>query len=253
MRIVLLLFILSSSIAIGAQENIIDERTGVKIIFSSEGTIFPDGWYSKPTDAKAITLKNEQIARSKTIVIKALNKYPISVIQKNLKNIYILHRIEFFNQSFGGTNSNDSVFLTNRGIGRGYTNFYLEQLFHAEFSSILLRNNSKEFKKDKWLKTNPVNFNYGKGGVEALKSNTDSEYFDIKFNNSGFINEYATSSMENDFNSFAKNLFLPKQGFSELIEDFSRLKRKKVIIIDFYNEIDTFFTSKYFNDIDKSQ
>jgi hypothetical protein len=71
---------------------------------------------------------------------KALKKYPTSALQKELKAVYFLKSMKFYNIGYGGTNSNDALYLTNNGEMLGYTELYLEQTFHHEFSSILYRN-----------------------------------------------------------------------------------------------------------------
>ena len=249
MKITALYFVLICSVVSFAQDTIIDNRTGVKIIFTTEGRIFPDSWYSSTINAKGISLDTSEYKRSEKIIKAVLLKYPVELIQNNLKNIYILSSIIFYDQSFGGTNSSTNIYLSNKGIKKGYTDFYLEQLFHAEFSSILFRNYKHEFDKLEWNDNNPDKFNYGKGGVAALKDNEDSEEFDLLLNKSGFINEYASSSLENDFNSFAKNLFAPKYGFDLLINRYDNLRNKRKLTIQFYRKLDKTFSEKYFNKI----
>jgi len=62
------------------------------------------------------------------------------MLAANLKAVYFLKEMAFFNTPFGGTNSADNLYLTSNGITLGYTNDYIEQTFHHEFSSILFRN-----------------------------------------------------------------------------------------------------------------
>ncbi|MFT5778390.1 MAG: hypothetical protein ACI837_001346 [Crocinitomicaceae bacterium] len=249
MKLITLSIALIYSVVSMAQDTIVDKSTGVKIIFTAEGKIFPDSWYSAKVKAKGISLDTSEYTRSEKMITAVLKKYPINLIKSNLKVIYILKKITFYDQSFGGTNSKSNVYLSNEGIKEGYSDFYLEQLFHAEFSSILLRNNEKYFDELEWSKNNVAKFKYGDGGVTALKENKNSEEFDTKWNVIGFINEYATSSLENDFNSFAKNLFLPKIGFDSLLENYSELSSKRKLMIQFYSKLDEFFTEDFFNQI----
>ncbi|MBM77219.1 MAG: hypothetical protein CL846_01935 [Crocinitomicaceae bacterium] len=249
MKTVALIAVLFCSFASFGQDIVIDKRTGVKIIFTADGRIFPESWYSKRINAKGISIESNEYARSEKIIKDVLQHYPVKLVKSNLKNIYVLSHINFFGQSFGGTNSNSNIYLTNRGIVNGYTALYIEQLFHAEFSSILLRNHKHSFNESEWKKINPINFNYGNSGVDALKQNKDSQKFDKELNNLGFIYEYATSTIENDFNAFAKNLFSPKNGFYNLVETYDNIKNKRMLIIDFYNKLDASLTEEYFNKI----
>ncbi len=249
MKYIILFTALVCSITAFAHDTIVDDRTGIKIIFSADGKIFPDNWYEENINAQGISLDTTEYNRSEKIVKAALQKYPVELLKKNIKKIYILKNVTFYGQSFGGTNSTSNVYLSNNGINEGYTDFYLEQLFHKEFSSILLRNYKKNFKEEEWVKYNSDDFTYGNGGVQALKDNKDSENLDTELNKAGFINQYATSSIENDFNAFAGNLFLPKNEFIQAITDHNNLKKKRKIIMEFYSKLDNSFTEKYFDEI----
>lgn len=249
MKYIILFTALVYSITAIANDTIVDERTGIKIIFSAEGKIFPENWYEEKINAQATSLDTTEYSRSEKIIKAALQKYPVELLKKNLRKIYILKDVTFYGQPFGGTNSTSNVYLSNNGINEGYTDFYLEQLFHKEFSSILLRNYKKNFKEEEWVKCNSTDFKYGNGGVQALKDNKDSENLDTELNKAGFINQYATSSIENDFNAFAGNLFLPKNEFIQAITDHNRLKKKRKIMMEFYSKLDNSLTEKYFDDI----
>ena len=230
-----------------AQDCIKDSRTGIIICFSAEGRIFPESAYSPEINPKAISLDSNDYSISKKVISVALSKYPISVLKKNLKIIYVLKYLELYGVQGGGTNCNDAIYLSTEDMQMLYYNsFYLEQLFHAEFSSILLRNYKQFFNEKKWKESNAVNVNYGTGGVEELRRGKGNEDFREDLNKIGILDQYALSSVENDFNSFAKNIFLPKPGFWELTDTFPSIRAKKNMIIDFYNRIDTSFTEKKF-------
>ncbi len=243
-----LLFLLTPLLSF-CQDTLVDSRTGVKIIFISEGKIFPESWYSTKINASAVSLDKSEYARSERMIRAALEKYPTHLINTNLKEIYILKSVTFYGQSFGGTNATSKVYLSNKGLKAGYTDHYLEQLFHAEFSSILLRNNKTLFSESAWTSNNIDDFKYGKDGVSALKEKKASEKFETSLNEIGFINQYATSSLENDFNSFAKNLFMPNPGFDNVLKNYYRLRNKRKLIIQFYQKLDQQFNEVFFNQI----
>jgi len=113
---------------------------GVYIIFSYSATIFPDSWRTAAINANGKPITYSEIERTRDVAIKALNKYPAPMLAANLKAVYFLKEMAFFNTPFGGTNSADNLYLTSNGITLGYTNDYIEQTFHHEFSSILFRN-----------------------------------------------------------------------------------------------------------------
>ncbi|MCE3226797.1 MAG: hypothetical protein K0S32_1348 [Bacteroidetes bacterium] len=244
--LVLLLYISQN---IFSQTQSFDERTGIEINFSAEGKIFPESWYSAKIDAKGGSLSEKEFTRSKEVVTKALSKYPVDVIKTNLKAVYVLDSIIFFGVPYGGTNSNNKIYLGNRGENKGYTDHYIEQAFHEEFSSILLRNKPLYLDKARWQSNNARSFTYGTGGVNAIKQNKDGLIFDSTFHKIGLLSEYSASDLENDFNSFARNLFEPKPGFRELLEKYEGIRNKRKLTIEFYHKINETFTEEFFDKI----
>jgi len=235
-------------LSIFANNYAIYERTGLKIYYSTSDGMFPESWRGGDIDGQAEPLDESEYARTTEIVFKALDKYPIEVINENLKSIYVFKYMEFYNQSFGGTNSTDIVYLTNKGNTHGYSDTYLEQLFHAEFSSILLRNFAGTDYEEKWSSYNVKDFIYGSGGVKELKTGKAGlDYSDVYFN-TGFLYEYGMSGMENDFNSISKNLFLPHHKFWSEALDNDIIRDKVLLTLKLYHEIHPDFTINYFRE-----
>src|SRR5215218_7736508 len=129
------LFALTSTAA--SRDTIIQ---GVNIKFTYTQTIYPESWRLVPISGQGESLAKEEIHRSRLIIARSLKKYPVSVLSTNLSGIYVLKSLKFYDVGYGGTNSTDDVYITNNGIAMGYTDAYVEQTFHHEFSSILFRN-----------------------------------------------------------------------------------------------------------------
>ena len=100
-----------------------------------------------------------------------------------------------------------------------------------------------------WINCDPTDFTYGSGGVNAIKEGKVSNYLDPNLNRLGFINEYSMSSIENDFNEFAEDLFLPENGFKEVVENYPKIRKKRKLIINFYNKLNKSMNEEYFNTI----
>ncbi len=249
-KILYLLVVSFSFTNLLSQDTVQHPTYGLNIIFSNKGQIFPKDWTNEKINGKAIPIQNIEKKRSLKIINKALLKYPKQLIEENLSSIFVFGYLEFFGQPYGGTNSNHNIYITNKGNLKGSSEQYIEQLIHAEFSSILFRNFKHLFDKKEWRKLNPIDFSYGKGGVEAIRKGKANERFNTSINRKGFINQYATSSLENDFNSFAKNLFSPKNGFEELYTNYNIIKSKRAFVIDFYNKIDESFNERYFRKLE---
>ncbi|MBN2728806.1 MAG: hypothetical protein JXR53_06235 [Bacteroidales bacterium] len=247
------ILLLGFSVSTSAQKTIIHKPSGVKIIFPIHERIFPESWYSERINGKYKPMDPDEYERTEKLVIACLEKYPSEMLRNDLEIVYVVHTLTFYETNYGGTNSNKNVYLTNKGLSRGYDNAYIERVFHAEFSSILLRKYKTLFDEEAWLACNDPGVEYGDGGVAALKTNKNSEYFSDTLNSLGFINQYATSDMENDFNSFAKNMFLPRQSFLDLLKEYPRLKKKSKLLIDFYSQINSYFTAEFFYNMDISK
>jgi hypothetical protein len=91
--------------------------SGVKVSFNYSEDIFPADWQDSSINAKGEQIAEEEISRSETDLIKALSKYPNALLEANLKAIYLLKSMHFYdNVGFGGTNSTDAVYITNNGL-----------------------------------------------------------------------------------------------------------------------------------------
>ena len=224
----------------------IDARSGIKIYFKSDETTFPESWTTAEVNGEGIDLDSSEYARSLRIVKRALKKYPVSILKENLSAVYVLKQIKFYGLVYGGTNSLKKVYMGNSGYWEGYTEHYLNNAFHHEFSSILLRNYPHFIDERKWKSISDA---YGDGGVEALKSGGSEQEIDSVWNKMGFVHEYGSSDFENDFNSYAENIFSPSVHFYEAAFKYPKMTRKLEMIFFFYNQLDPSFDKEFFANI----
>jgi hypothetical protein len=221
---------------------------GVAVVFSYSTSIFPDSWRTAEINAHGEPIAPGEIERTKNISIVALYKYPVSLLAGNLKGVYYLKSMNFYNTPFGGTNSSDNLYLTNDGFSSGYTNDYLEQTFHHEFSSILFRNHPEYLDTAAWNKANMPGFIYNDPGegVGAIQKNQSSQDIDTILCRKGILTQYALSAMENDLNTLAQNLFCPDKDFWKTVDKYPRVKIKVMLLINFYNKFNAAYTERYF-------
>jgi hypothetical protein len=224
---------------------------GVLVSFAYSPSVFPSSWQSAPINAKGEKLSASEIRRRKYVMVKALRKYPLTALRNDLKAVYFLKSMTFYDVGYGGTNSSDALYLTNSGESQGYTDLYLEQTFHHEYSSILYRNHPSLMDETGWKKANIEGFDYNdpENGVGAIRNNESSQDLDTVLCKKGFLTQYSLSGMENDINTFAQNLFSPSEGFWKIVDQYPRIRRKTKLLIDFYNRIDTQFTEEYFRNL----
>ena len=156
--------------------------------------------------------------------------------------------MKFYDVGYGGTNSTDALYLTNSGTVAGYSDLYLEQTFHHEYSSILYRNYPSFIDEEAWKEVNITGFDYNdpENGVGAIRNNESSQDLDTALCKKGFLTQYSLSGIENDINTFAQNIFSPSAGFWKIVDQYPRIKNKVKLLIDFYKKIDPLFTNEYF-------
>ena len=220
----------------------------VYVGFNYSKEIFPESWRPSPINAEGEPIVESEISRSKSAIIKALAKYPVDMLQQSIRAVYFLKSMHFFGVGYGGTNSSDAVYISNNGVLLGYTDFYLEKSFHHEFSSILFRNYPALLDTVEWKKANGNDFDYNdpEKGVGAIRSKKSSEELDTVLAKFGMLTQYAMSSLENDLNTIAQNLFLPDNNFWNIADHYPLIKKKVNLLIAFYNSINTVFTELYF-------
>jgi hypothetical protein len=221
---------------------------GVPIHFDYSHNIFPESWRVTPVSGTGGSLERGERQRSKLILSRSLVKYPVHILQRNLRSVFVLRFMKFYNVGYGGTNSDMDIFITNDGNVLGYSDKYIEQTFHHEFSSILFRNHPALFDEPAWKNCNPPGFDYTdpENGVGAIRNNRSSQEIDTALCRLGFLTQYAMSGLENDINTIAQNLFKPADQFWETVDLYPSLTAKTRLLILFYQQLDPVFTETYF-------
>lgn len=218
------------------------------ILDQAQPDIFPSSWLVAPVNAQATMLAENERQRSWTIVDQALAKYPPPVLSMHLKKVYVVGRLDYFGVATGGTNSRTAVYLANNGK---YRSTAIESVFHAEFSSILLRNHPQHLDTRAWEAINPVGFRYRGNGVKAIQQGQAGQKLDPALHENGFMVEYAMSNLENDFNSIADRLFMGDAAFWRVAEQYPKVMSKTDLAIAFYTKVDPSLTSAFFQTLRK--
>ena len=244
------LIALASELAI-ATPAVVTVDAGISVKFEISPEMFPASWRSGEVDAQAEPIAGDQKARSVRAMDKALAKYPAELLSDNLTAIYFAKKLQFYGLSYGGTNSLDTVYIANRGAKAGFTDRFLEAAFHHEFSSILLRNHSDEFDYQAWTDSNRAGFSYHSDGTEAVRSGQADTTFRPEFHAKGFLNEYATASVEEDFNTFAEAILLGERKFWKAVDLWPRVHTKAMIVIQFYEHLNSNLTEEYFRSLSR--
>ncbi|MCP5559975.1 MAG: hypothetical protein H7A55_19675 [Verrucomicrobiaceae bacterium] len=205
--------------------------------------IFPESWRTPKINAQAEELSAERQPQCRDLIERALAKYPTGVLRANLKKVYGLGSLQYSAVPTGGTNSRTAVYLVSKDR---YSLTAIEEIFHAEFSSILLRNFPHHLDSVAWQQLNPPGFHYRGSGVQAIKTQQASQRLRAALHEEGFLNEYGKASPEEDFNSFAGRLFLGDPALWNAIEHYPKVKAKAELAIAFYHKLDATFTHPFF-------
>jgi len=231
------------------RDSYIDERTSTEIIFSLQENMFPQHWYSKKINAEVEPLVREERQRVVNILARAFLKYPEKLLRENLDRVYAFKSMKFFGVPYGGTNTKNTIYLADDENNPGFTDAYIESVFHHELSSVLLRSYPGVFNMSAWQTINSPGFMYGNGGVEAILNGEASMRFDPELFERGFLTRYSQASPEEDINVFAQNLFTGGSSFWDIVDENMRIRKKASMLIGFYQAIDPSLTEEYFRDL----
>lgn len=227
---------------------------GVKVVSDYSRSIFPPGWQQAPINATGEQISSEELQRIEPIITIALKKYPERLLSVTLKSVFLTKSMSFYNVGFGGTNSNDAVYVTSDGVSKGYTTSYIEQTFHHEFSSVLFRDYPSLIDTTSWKKQNDPGFDYNdpENGVGAIKNNESSQQLSTELAEKGMLTQYAMSALENDINTIAQNLFKPDPEFWKIADAYPKVGNKVKLLIAFYGKLSPVFTEQYFRNFNNS-
>jgi len=222
-----------------------------QIHFSADKNSFPANYWKvfiEKGDFKFHSLCEYKKDKAKAIANEFIKRYPQAVFDDCLKNVFIVDSCEKFGLKVGGTplQNESSIFVVYRDTTEKFSEQLLEGLVH-EFSHILHKKYTDFFKYQEWKKNDLVK--YGKGGYSAIKKGLVADTLDENYCKNGFLDEYSTSSIEEDFATFSEKLFLNDSIFLILPDKYPLIAQKKDLIIAFYHSINSTFTEVYFKSL----
>jgi len=232
-----------------AQDNYTDPGSGVEIIFPADAGIFPHQWTIKKINPSIRPVCHEELIRLEDLLTFAFSKYPVAVLNANLKRVCVVKSMTFYGLPYGGTNYQHTVYLSDDNDNPWFNDEYIEQVFHHEFSSILLRDFHVYFDQAKWLSLNPPSFRYGKGGADAIRQGMASMALEPETIKQGFLSQYSTASVEEDINVVAQYLFTGNPEFWNVFAMNDIIRDKARLLIGFYHKINPVFTESYFRNL----
>ncbi|MBN1534226.1 MAG: hypothetical protein JXA20_16255 [Spirochaetes bacterium] len=207
-----------------------------------DGSFFPKYWQNPPISVKAREISLQELRRFPPIIEQALARYPQQLIKDNLTGIYIIKDLYCYGVRYGATYSNSIIYLSSEGSEKGYGDYYLLSTVHHEFSSILF--NNYLFPHARWIASSPGGAHYRyalQGGYKALIDGSSSLEGNDALYSAGFVNEYASSHMEEDFSEFSAFVLTYPLMMRELIKKYPAMKNKFHVWLEFYESLDKAF------------
>ncbi|MBU1241093.1 hypothetical protein KJ865_15370, partial [Myxococcota bacterium] len=180
-------------------------------------------------------------------------------------SVFLVSGLRFYGGiSYGGTFSRSDVYIVIDAPERGYTDSYVEALFHQEFSSVLLYRHRTRFPLESWRRVNGKGFKYlgtcalegnrGKdGGAQAIERGVANPGNSRQISDltRGILTEYSKSTVENDFNHYAGKLFMNDPWFWQMVVKHGGVKSKMELAVLFYSRLDRRMNREWFNKVSR--
>jgi hypothetical protein len=192
----------------------------------------------RPTTLTDLPLASEQPAING--LASALAIYPPGFIDKLVHRIARAGQITMWNLEAGGFFTADMIALNAHGIALPGGATFLADSFHHEFSSIV--RNQVLFNVSDWTATNPQNFSYATmEQYKRIMAQPGSVECDETLHKNGFVSLYGTTSLDNDWNTYAERVFGHPEDFAGQIKRFPRMQAKTRQMLDIYSKLDPRF------------
>lgn len=221
-----------------AADSVITLReTPVRVATSDSAEIFPESWRGGKVAASAEALPEDRREAALRVMDAALAKYPAEVLSEHLRTLFLLGELRYRGVITSGTNSRTAVYVKIGPVEKGFTARHNEGVFHAEFSSILFRNQPQFLDQEAWKAANPPGFTYLGDGVDAVRQGKARTKADSALNAQGFLSQYSQSTLENDFNGYAARLWTGDAALWQLAKEHPPIHRKLALVLRFYRQL----------------
>ncbi len=245
---------LGESVLLGAADN--QRLAGFMEVERAEvsGLPFAVWWALEP---KTLPVGGSKLLASPVLhqrvdwIAKACGRYGGFDLGRYVKALVLAHGLEMADCRIGGTFSEDGVVFLACSLPGVYPDRELERAFHEEVSSLLLRRHRPLLNEKVWGEINPSDFQYGGSTWDAIRAGRDGGDLDASLLERGFLCEYSTASLEQDFNWVASNLLAPTEQFWAAVAAYSRISKKVELTVRFYHALDPRLDREYFERIDR--
>lgn len=167
---------------------------------------------------------------------KFFHSYNEAFLKGKIESIMLFKNIKYLNSNVGGLSDGNTIWLKLRDLPQESLNKKYSEVLHHEFSSNVYKQISF-MKRTIWKKMNYV-YHYT---VSYLKKCLNDPSFAISSTeeilSGGFLNNYALTNDENDFNIYAENLFTEPEKLKKLKATYPNIKIKLEKLKEYYREL----------------
>lgn len=187
--------------------------------------------------------------RVRNVVESELARYPEGVLDPILDLVLIGGDLSVLGLRANGAYVFGSVFLAIGDIDRGEaTDARVIATLHHEISSLVLRAHRDRFDEARFREALPTAFRYEAERIENgdLQSPRTWEFeVSLGYLEAGFLWPWAMRSLEQDFNSYAQELFVRPPRLLRMFATESPVARKARVVRDLYLSVDPRFAEVF--------
>jgi hypothetical protein len=166
----------------------------------------------------------------------ALQQYPPGFVAKLIKAVLIVGELRMQGERASGTVGAEWVIISARP---DYGPEGLREVgfvaLHHELSSFVLRADPLTWSK--WLQFAPAGWQYSEEPGDALRRGVTAD----PSPDTGFLNAYGATNLENDFNMYAEEMFVHPDQAARLAQAHPLIRRKLDFVMETYAAIDPQF------------
>jgi hypothetical protein len=167
----------------------------------------------------------------------ALVVYPKGFVDKRVSRIALAGQITMWQVQVGGFFAADTIALNAHDVAAPGGETFLADSFHHELSSIL--RNEVLFNVSDWTADNPPGFSYASmDEYKTILLQRPPVEGDARLHAQGFVSLYGTTSLDNDWNTYAERVFGHGRDFASEIATFPRMRDKTRQLLDIYVKAD---------------
>jgi len=220
---------------------------GISITYGLAATKIPVQWRKEPVKGKVEPIFVNELTPLIRRLEPSLRKYPEHILKESLSEILLVRHLIFFEHYYPGTYTHNRIWLALADSVKCWSPEFLESVFHREFSSILLNNYPRYFNRTEWENLLPEGMEWQQAdyfSFDSAQLAIEPEWLAL-----GFLNAWAASSLENDFNALSARLFSGSKEFWHWVDEYPVLRKKVLLSVQFYFSLDNRFTEAYFRSL----